>query len=160
MKFQVPEPLRQEHEELHSQLARATSLGGSLGDAAKAVARVLHDHFVREEEIAMPPLGLLADVAAGRIQPEMSGVLPLTDALRAELPKMLEEHSRIKAALADLERAAEDQKQPELAEFARKLVLHARTEEEVLYPAAIILGEYLKAKLASGQAASGTAGTS
>jgi hypothetical protein len=73
---------------------------------------------------------------------------------------MLEEHSRIKAALADLEKAAEDQKQPELAEFARKLVLHARTEEEVLYPAAIILGEYLKAKLASGQAASRTAGTS
>jgi hypothetical protein len=30
----------------------------------------------------------------------------------------------------------------------------------VLYPAAIILGEYLKAKLASGQAASETAGTS
>jgi cell division septum initiation protein DivIVA len=106
----------------------------------------------------MPPLGLLADVAAGRIVPEMSEVLALTDALTAELPKMLEEHSRIKAALGELERAAEEQKLPDLAEFARKLVLHARTEEDVLYPAAIILGDYLKAKLASAQAASGAAG--
>jgi hypothetical protein len=158
MKFKVPEPLRHEHEELHTQLARVTALGGPVGDAAKAVARVLHGHFLREEQIAMPPLGLLADVAAGRIVPEMSEVLALTDALTAELPKMLEEHSRIKAALGELERAAEEQKLPDLAEFARKLVLHARTEEDVLYPAAIILGDYLKAKLASAQAASGAAG--
>jgi hypothetical protein len=147
MKFTIPEPLTHEHEELHAQLAKATKLAGPLGDAAKAVARVLHDHFVREEEIAMPPLGLLKDVAAGRIRPEMRQVLVLTDTLKAELPKMLEEHARIKAALADLERVARDQKQPEVADFARNLALHARTEEEVLYPAVLILGEYLKLKL-------------
>jgi hypothetical protein len=151
MKFTIPEPLSHEHEELHAQLAKATKVGGPLGDAAKAVARVLHDHFVREEEIAMPPLGLLTDVAAGRIRPEMREVLALTDALKAELPRMLEEHARIKAALADLERVAREQKEPEVADFARNLALHARTEEEVLYPAAVILGEYLKLKLAGAQ---------
>jgi hypothetical protein len=148
MKFKIPEPLTREHQELHARLAQATKRVGPLGDAAKAVARVLHDHFVREEEIAMPPLGILADVAAGRIRPEMKEVLALTDALKAELPKMLDEHRRIKEALADLRRAAERQTQPELAEFAEKLILHARTEEEVLYPAAVLLGDYLKLKLA------------
>ena len=151
MKFTIPEPLTHEHEELHVQLAKATKLGGPIGDAAKAVARVLHDHFLREEEIAMPPLGLLAAVAAGGIRPEMGEVLALTDALKAELPKMLEEHARIKAALADLERVAREQNEPGIAEFARSLELHARTEEEVLYPAAVILGEYLKLKLAAAQ---------
>jgi hypothetical protein len=31
-----------------------------------------------------------------------------------------------------------------VARFAEKLRLHARTEEGVLYPAAILVGEYLK----------------
>jgi hypothetical protein len=33
------------------------------------------------------------------------------------------------------------------AGFARKLILHAQTEEEILYPASILIGEYLKLKL-------------
>ncbi len=147
MKFTIPEPLSHEHEELHTQLAKATKLGGPLGDA-KVVAGVLHEHFVREEEIAMPPLGLLTAVAAGRIRPEMREVLALTDALKQELPKMLDEHTR-KAALADLERVAREQNAPGVADFARNLTLHARAEEEVLDPAAVILGEYLTLKLAA-----------
>lgn len=33
------------------------------------------------------------------------------------------------------------------ARFVEKLVLHARTEEEVLYPASILTGEYIGLKL-------------
>ena len=42
--------------------------------------------------------------------------------------------------------AATEEGHNEHARFAQKLILHARTEEEVLYPAAILLGEYLKLK--------------
>jgi hypothetical protein len=45
------------------------------------------------------------------------------------------------------EEAAQDEKQPEYVHFAEKLILHAQTEEEVLYPATIMLGEYVKLKL-------------
>jgi hypothetical protein len=48
------------------------------------------------------------------------------------------------AALKNLIAAAEAEKKPEYARFAEKLMLHAQTEEEVLYPAAILVGEYLK----------------
>jgi hypothetical protein len=34
------------------------------------------------------------------------------------------------------------EQRPEFAHFAEKLILHARTEEEVLYPAAIRVGEW------------------
>ncbi len=51
------------------------------------------------------------------------------------------------AALEQLTAAAEKEKLPEHARFAEKLTLHAKTEEEVLYPAAILVGEYIKAKL-------------
>lgn len=118
MKFQIPEPLTHEHEELHARLAEATKLGGPVGDAAKAVAQVLHDHFVREEQIAMPPLSLLPALAEGRVSAEMAEVFTMTDALKAELPRMLEEHKRIKAALADFRVAAERSQRPDLARFA------------------------------------------
>ena len=63
MTFTIPTSLKLEHEELHADLVKATQAGGRVGDAAKAVASVLHDHFVKEEEFALPPLGLLSALA-------------------------------------------------------------------------------------------------
>ena len=54
---------------------------------------------------------------------------------------------KLKVALTNLIPAAEAEKKPEHARFAEKLMLHARTEEEVLYPAALLVSEYLKLKL-------------
>lgn len=147
MKFLIPEPLKAEHTELHAELVDATRAGGRVGEAAKAVAKLLHPHFVREEELALPPLGLLTSLAQGAIDPDMADVLRLTDKLEAELPVMLAEHKEIVAALRHLVAAAEAEKKPEHARFAEKLMLHARTEEEVLYPAAVLIGRYVKLKL-------------
>ena len=60
MEFKIPQPLKDEHESLHSTLVRATRAPGATGEAARAVAAVLHPHFVKEEQFALPPLGLLA----------------------------------------------------------------------------------------------------
>ena len=60
MTFIIPSSLKLEHEEFHAELVKATRAGGRVGDAAKAVAKVLHEHFVKEEEFALPPLGLLS----------------------------------------------------------------------------------------------------
>lgn len=147
MNPKVPESLKLEHEELHAELARATKAGGKTGEAAKAVAGVLHNHFLKEEEFALPPIGLLATLARGEVDEEMRGVLIMTERLKAELPEMLREHQAVVAALEQLTAAAEKEKLPEHARFAEKLMLHAKTEEEVLYPAAVLVGEYLKLKL-------------
>ena len=149
MKVKIPESLKLEHEELHADLVRATRAGGETGEAAKDVAKVLHDHFVKEEEFALPPIGLLAALARGEIDEQMRAVLAMTDRLKAELPEMLREHEAVVAALKKLTAAANKEKLPEHARFAEKLMLHAQTEEDVLYPAAILVGEYLKTKLAA-----------
>ena len=146
MTFTIPSPLKLEHEELHAELVRATQAGGRVGEAAKGVASVLHDHFVKEEEFALPPIGLLSSLARGEVDDNMKSVFGMTDRLKAELPKMLEEHKAVVAALEKLIVAAEAEKKPEHARFAKKLMLHAQTEEEVLYPAAVLIGEYLKLK--------------
>jgi hypothetical protein len=147
MEFPVPETLKAEHEELHAELARAIDAGGYTGEAAKVVAETLHPHFVREEQIAMPPLALLGSLAADKLTPEMADVLSMTDSLEAELPQMLKQHKAIVTALGRLQSVARDEGKPGIAAFAEKLILHARTEEEVLYPAAILVGRYVKLKL-------------
>jgi len=60
---------------------------------------------------------------------------------------MLREHKAVVTALKKLMTAAKKEKKPEHARFAEKLALHAKTEEDVLYPAAILIGEYLKLRL-------------
>jgi hypothetical protein len=107
---------------------------------------VLHPHFLKEEEYALPPLGLLPAIAAGRVPAQAREVIAMSDRLKADLPHMLEEHKAIVATLDDLERAAAVEHQTGVLKFVEKLKLHAQTEEQVLYPAAIVVGEYLKTK--------------
>ncbi len=140
----VPEPVKLEHDELHEELVAATEAGGRVAEAALAVADLLHPHFVKEEEYALPPLGLLRAVASGEVDEETArAAVAMTERLRAELPEMLEEHRTVVRALEGLAAAATDEGKPRFARFADKLILHARTEEEVLYPAALLVGERL-----------------
>ncbi len=148
MKFTIPQALQQEHEELHDELRQATQAGGEVGDAAKVLAKLMHPHFVKEDEIALPPLALLGVLAAGDVTPAMAGVLELTDRLQAELPAMLAEHKTIVAALARLQQAAERAGRDDIVEFAHKLTLHAQAEEQVMYPAALLVGKLVRARLA------------
>jgi len=77
----------------------------------------------------------------------MAEVLPMTRQLRAELATMLVEHQRIVGALDKLRSAAHAARLPEYEGFANELILHAQTEELVLYPAAILVGELVAARL-------------
>lgn len=143
MRFEIPKPLQAEHEQLHSTLVKATKERGAVGEVARDVARLLHPHFVREEQFALPPLALLSDLARGGVTPEMTQVLPMTRRLKAELPAMLAEHRQIVGALDKLRAAARAANLPEYERFADALALHAQTEEQVLYPAAVLVGEHV-----------------
>lgn len=145
--FPIPESMRLEHAEIHEALERATKAPGRVGDAARELARILHPHFVREEEIALPPLALLAPLARGEKNIEMREVLPMTDSLRAELPRMLEEHRAIRAATLRLGDVARAEGNADVAELARKLALHAQSEEEMFYPAAVLVGDLVRARI-------------
>ena len=144
MNYDIPLPLKQEHEELHAQLRNATQAGGEVGAAAKALAQLMHPHFVKEDEYALPPLGLLQRLTQGRVTSEMADVLKLTDRLEAELPTMLAEHKTIVAALARLQDAARSAGRDDIVRFTQALTLHAQTEEQVMYPAALLVGRLVR----------------
>ena len=147
MEFTIPHAMKVEHEELHHELEKAIQSGGKTGAAAREVAEALHVHFESEERYALPPLGLLPALADGRVIPEMAQVFEMTDTLKAELPRMLGEHKVIVNALERLVEASKEEGKTEPVAFAEKLMLHAQNEEEVSYPTAILIGEYLKLKL-------------
>ena len=88
MDVKIPTPLKVEHEELHAELVALTKAPGKVGEAARRVATLLHPHFVKEEEYALPPLGLLSVVASGTITPEMRAIVTMTDRLKEDLPHM------------------------------------------------------------------------
>ena len=145
---QIPPSIRTEHQAIHSALEDATKQPGRVGQAARRLADVLDPHFVREEQIALPPLGLLAPLAAGMAPAEAAEVLAMTDTLKRELPAMLAEHTRIRAAVAALREAARAEHAVRYEQLADQLTLHAQTEEEVLYPAAVLVGDILRARSA------------
>ena len=146
----IPGSLRAEHAVIHEALEEAARAPGPVGEAARDLARVLHPHFAREEQVALPPLALLRPLADGNAEPWMRGVLPMTDSLRDELPRMLREHVAIGAAARHLEQVAREADDGEVEELARKLQLHARSEEELFYPAAVLVGDLVRARTRPG----------
>lgn len=139
-----PSSVAAEHHELHEELAKVVALGGATGDAAKVVEQRLSSHFENEEKYGLPQLGLLSSLADGKMPADAEHVIELSDKLKAELPTMLAEHKAISEALEKLKTAAEKENKADAARFAEHLAAHAKTEEQIFYPAAILVGEYLK----------------
>ena len=144
----IPSSIRDEHREVHDALERAARLGGRTGAAARALAAVLQPHFVREEQIALPPLSMLAPLARSARAPVPGWLLPMTDSLRRELPQMLREHVAIRAATQRLADAARAERQSSAVQLSQMLAMHALSEEQVLYPAAILVGDLVRARSA------------
>ncbi len=144
----IPESVRSEHRAIYAALVEATQAAGRIGAAATDLAEVLRAHFEREEQIALPPLGLLAPLTGGGVLPEsvLSFTLAMTDSLRSELPRMLDEHKKIRAAAENLRLAARAAHATKYEELAEQLASHALMEEEVLYPAAILVGDVIRAR--------------
>lgn len=145
----IPESVKAEHHAIHELLEEAMKAPGQVGTAARALGRVLHPHFVREEEIALPPLGALAPLASGTLPADTSSLLAMTNALKQELPQMLAEHTRIRSAVAGLQTAARAEHATKYERLAEQLASHAQMEEEVLYPAAVLVGDLIRARLAN-----------
>jgi hypothetical protein len=144
--FQVPKSMEIEHEAVHLQLIKLTKLGGQTGKAAQKLAGVLDPHFQKENRDALPPLSLLMPLSEGKFDCSMTAVLSMTDRLQADMSNMLAEHKEIRAATSQLRDAASSEKKSEGVKFADQLAAHAETEEQITYPAALLIGLFVKQK--------------
>ena len=150
MEMIAPPALAVEHGQIHDQLARASREPGAIGEAAQRAARYFQQHTEKEERLVFPLLALLPAVAGGKVNVEMADALPRFEELDKLLPDMLAEHRMISAALEKLLEAARAQDRAELGELAAQILDHAKLEEAVIYPAAVLLGRFLRLRFGLG----------
>lgn len=140
--LRVPESLKSGHEALYAGLKRAMREPDPTGASARRVMQVMDGHMLREEKFALRPLGLLKALGRGETPADLAQAASLVAALKREMPQMVDEHRQIAELLRLLARDAEAQGKPEYVELAESMIIHAHVEEDVLYPAALLIGEY------------------
>ena len=144
--FKIPEPLRVNQNELCVALERAALSGSKTGRAARSLMKVLQPHLLKEEDDLLQTLGLLVPLANGQLHSGMHEVTAKTEHLKARMFEIMREHVEIIEAARKLLHAARAEKKLSLVAFTERLMLRAWTDEVVFYPAAILIGEYLKLK--------------
>jgi hypothetical protein len=147
MDIRIPKALMEGHHELGANLEEASMEGGKVGREASSLITALKPHEMREEQFALPPLGLLPSLINGELDYDMAAVKLMIDTFRAELPNMQAEHKEILAATDRLAVAAIEEGKAQYVRLAEALKLHVAEEEAVYYPAAILVGMYLEARL-------------
>jgi hypothetical protein len=147
--FAIPISLLEEHAELYTAFETASRVPGKTGAAARRVIALRTAHVAKEQRVAYPLLRLLPLLEKGGAEPWMAEVLPLAAQLRAEMPALKQEHVAITQALEDLRTEAWAEGHPEYAALAQRLKHHLRIEEEILYPAALVTAECVRARLSS-----------
>jgi Hemerythrin HHE cation binding domain len=142
--LEVPHALRMEHKYLREDLARALAEPGGVGNAAREIERALLPHLDREEKLPLRPLGLLRGIARDATSTELAQAVSMAVQIERELPTLFEEHRVIGEAAKRLVDVARRERKPQYQALADRLWLHARVAEEVLYPAAILVGEHVR----------------
>ena len=141
-----PVALVNDHGEIHDRLTAAARESGAIGEAAARAARYWAEHVKKEEKLVFPLLAMLPNVAMGKPHPRLPEALDLSRQLEAAIPDLQAEHEMIGGALEALVEAAKGVDRPDLGELAARILGHAHLEESVLYPAALVLAKYLRAR--------------
>lgn len=148
-KPEVPSSIKKEHEYLLNEIHKITLFNDSTGQVAIKLNELMQHHFKEEEDYVLPPLGLLPLLANGKLPEHSKEVISLTEKLKSQLSHISAEHQMIKAFMIELLLAAAKENHPEISVLEKELHKHATTEEEILFPTAILIGDYLKLKSTS-----------
>ncbi len=147
-----PPSVERAHQELLQLLMIVQRLPGKTGTCAGVVAKCLQPHLNREDECALPLLGLLQDLAAGQLTlAEARRATKVYARLREEYPRMTAEHRELFKLMEQLKTAGMEEGHLTAVRFAETMERHAEDEEELLYPAALLAGK-LATRRAAGKA--------
>ena len=148
----TPPSLKEEHEEIMGSLNEFSRLQDKTGKSITELLDSLEPHFEKEERLAMPVLGTLSELASGdKITTDLRAIAESQDALRLEYDVMFEEHTELKRFIQNARGFAKQENHEDVVDLLDALSHHARVEEEVLYPAALLAGTLAKCLLHSGE---------
>ena len=146
----TPPSLREEHKEIMELLIEFSRLQDMTGTAVKELLDALEPHFEKEEKLAMPVLGSLSElVSEDKTATDLRAIAESQAPLRQEYDNMFREHAELEKFIQNARRFAVLENHQDVADLLDALFHHARVEEEVLYPAALLAGTVAKFLLES-----------
>lgn len=143
MKLEVPQSLKTEHENLLADFKNVIASGGKTAKKAEIFSKTVYPHFLKEEETILPLLGLLLTLAEGKWDIESEDLLLSADKIKKDFKELKKEHEKIIKILQDLKVIAKKENNFYAEKFVNDLTLHAQMEEQVLYPAVLLIERYL-----------------
>lgn len=144
MKPKTPKAIKNGHENLCTELQDIIVLGGKIGEKAEILKLDMYPHFEKEEKYALPPLGLLLAMSEGNWEIDTDAAIEMSDMLQLKLSELQQEHNNILKALQDFRTVANEENILIAKQFVKDLMLHIEVEDQVLYPATILIGNYLR----------------
>ncbi len=144
--FPIPMSLVQEHAEINTALNAAANLPGETGAAARRVLRLVAPHMKDEQREVFPLLYVLPMLGEHGVEPWMADLVPVANGLRDHINHMRAAHDPIRSALDELNIVAWREGHEEYAFLALHVRQHIQVEEEILYPAALVVGDFLRLK--------------
>ena len=147
MRPKIPGAIKEEYEDLYEKLNVAARVRGEIGRTAMAAYRHMQSHYLKDMEYALPPLKLLPTVAADNVTGEIDRIQTMCNRLKRQLPALIAENDMIIGELGQLADAASTEDKPEYRDLARNLIRFLEREKHILYPASVLIGEYIRAKI-------------
>jgi len=142
MPLSAPPSVEKDHEEIWKLLIAVQKLSGKTGNIAERLAVEIKPHIDKEESLALPLLGILRELVNGKLsRAQATKASELFSRFEKEYPGMLRGHKEMSKVLDRLKNVGAEEGHLTAVRFAEKLLKHAREEEEVLYPAALLAGK-------------------
>ena len=135
------------HAQLSAALANVSHAGDRARTVAETIAKILEPHLEREEEGVLRILGLLAPLVADEFDVEWIEDVSEWGDLEAKESALNLERRALLAAGEELLAIARTDGDDEMREFAERLILRIRLDEEVFYPAALLIRNYFYLRL-------------
>jgi len=147
---EIPQSFVIAHQETLAELSAIAQRRTRTGAIARKALEAVKAHFRREEEYILPPLTLAPAMALGHVTPDMKWAIAMVDRIKADREVIFTEHTVITEWMIELAAAADRTHEKDVLAFAQGAVADSLNDTEVNEPMAIVIGEYLRAKLPAG----------
>ena len=146
--LQIPQSIRVQHEQILSRLDHfAGEKDNELAAAAKKAAAFLKEHYGKEGQFALPPLGLLARISQGEVSKDMEPAIAMADRTKSARSDFGNDHVRITSLMNELIEVGKKKKNEELVALATRVAAQSLNDIEVNQPTTILIGDYLRQRL-------------
>jgi hypothetical protein len=147
---QIPQSINYEHEQIINELTNFAKREVAHTAAVQKALSVIKAHYAKEEAFVLPPLALLPRIAKGEISKDMEPVIAMADRTKAALPELQNDHMQITSLMNELIEAGKADHDEELTLLATRVALQSLNDFEVAQSTTILIGDYLRRRLAKG----------